>query len=1035
MLEAIRPGESILWDCIWQSTVFLGVGLGSSVTLARRPARAHRFLVLAMLAALAAPILAQGARLCGWGLLTRSAESPATRIAAGARTPFVAKDLPVITRASLPLPALADSTSDKGISEARLAGQRLAVTGDSAYRPVKSVEWHALAFSGWLVLSGLAGVRLVTSLFVGLKLVRRARHLNDKTLTDAAAVAGARLGMKVTPELRVSPQMRCPSIWCWSRRPVIVLPEDAAAATSIAWAGVFCHELAHWLRGDHWSSLLGEVLVCALPWHPLAWWTRHRSGQLSELACDDCVLASGLAATEYAESLLGLVPQRRGSMALAAVSSGRGLFGRVRHILDERRSSPVVGIRWTCASVAAMVVAVSAVALAQTRPTDQRQQAQSKDDRRAVSTPQPLSASAKETATKRTVGGTVLGPDDKPIVGAAVFWLSFPKATLQPLAIPREQKAQPSTSADILGEIRTDANGAFSLTVDFDPDRYNHQDGSNVVLLVTAPGMGMLAHIAKAGSTDEMLRLAPEVLIRGRLFTPSGMPAAGVRVTLKNFFNDEMIEGMGVGMTPTDDLVPRYWPTPRTTDAAGWFTLDGLPPRSCVDLVFWHPDYAVDEVTVDTTTAGVIAGAVKNYLEAFEIAPVKPTFTHTLEPARPVEGRVTDKQTGQPLAGFLIQMTPMRRHGGTAFYARTDTEGRYRVSGQSAETYWTAVYPPEDSVYLAERDRDRNWPAGAKFLEKDFALEKGRIVRGQVIDADTKRPIAGAAVGYKPRGNNPNNREEYNFNNTVLTDTDGRFAITVLPGQGVVSVQTPDETYMRVPSGRRISSQGVASIDVPNDGEAKPVEVAARKGAVVKAKVVDADGKTVPDIAASCEGIAPMVLIDAWEPSAKGIFRLPGADPARTYRVFFIQSERQLGAVVDLKPESDSKEPVEVVLQPTAKVHGKVINASGSAAEAAQVQPMIAMGRPTKGEMTRSEIVGETEIYANLMGQKAMLPYLTKILEPKPKGEFVIDTLVPGVRFYIEAGAGRREAFVSVPPLKPGEDRDLGTVILKERKP
>jgi hypothetical protein len=69
------------------------------------------------------------------------------------------------------------------------------------------------------------------------------------------------------------------------------------------------------------------------------------------------------------------------------------------------------------------------------------------------------------------------------------------------------------------------------------------------------------------------------------------------------------------------------------------------------------------------------------------------------------------------------------------------------------------------------------------------------------------------------------------------------------------------------------------------------------------------------------------------------------------------------------------------------------------------------------------------------MGQKAMLPYWMKVLQPKPKGEFVIDTLVPGVHFYITAGAGRREAFVTVKPLNPGEDRDLGTITLKERTP
>jgi hypothetical protein len=46
----------------------------------------------------------------------------------------------------------------------------------------------------------------------------------------------------------------------------------------------------------------------------------------------------------------------------------------------------------------------------------------------------------------------------------------------------------------------------------------------------------------------------------------------------------------------------------------------------------------------------------------------------------------------------------------------------------------------------------------------------------------------------------------------------------------------------------------------------------------------------------------------------------------------------------------------------------------------------------------------------------------------------VIDTLLPGVRFYIQAASGDgRSAGVPVSPLKPGEDRDLGTITLKER--
>ena len=107
-----------------------------------------------------------------------------------------------------------------------------------------------------------------------------------------------------------------------------------------------------------------------MPWHPLAWLARHRLNQLSELACDDWALAAGVAAEDYAESLLGLVPQRRPALALSAVSSRNGLIGRIRHILDERRIVPAVGRRWAFASAAVVALAASAVALAQAPPGD-----------------------------------------------------------------------------------------------------------------------------------------------------------------------------------------------------------------------------------------------------------------------------------------------------------------------------------------------------------------------------------------------------------------------------------------------------------------------------------------------------------------------------------------------------------------------------------------------------------------------------------------------------------------------------------------
>ena len=1039
------PSGSGVVGVLWQTGLFLIVGLAASLALRRHPARAHRVLFLAVLGALIAPLGSQLAHRQGWGLwATASGETPPS--------PASPPVEPSPAVASSPGSRRADVKSAAGsmpaAPERSSPGARLAIEGWTGARDWSSVPVRMrpllpdLALGAWSVLSGLCLVRLVVSMILGYRVVGRARPLASGALARAAESAAMRLGLPAPPELRASAGAACPAIWCWGRRPIILMPEDAAGAAAVDWIGVFCHELAHWVRRDHWSGLLAEVLTCLLPWQPLAWWARQRLGQLSELACDDWALSTGLEATDYAESLLGLVPQRRGALALAAVTSRRGLIGRVRHILDEPRSSPVVSTRWTILSVAGVVTAASVLALAQTRPAGTKDpEIRSKPDAGAPPTSGSEPTDPKGTALRRTIRGTVLGPDGQPVAGATVLWIAHRRPTLPDVAMPKDHQARRSTRTDVLGETRTDAKGAFALAADFPPDRYVHQEGFEGNFLVKAPGLGMVAPFLKSGATEVTLRMAPEVVIRGRLLTPSGLPATDVRVTLRDFFNDEMTDGMGVDATWADVETPAYWPKPRTTGADGRFTLEGMPEGTYAVIELRHPDYAADELTVNTGVRGGIKAVLNAWVKAFEIAPVQPTFTHALEPARPVQGRVTDKATGQPLAGILVQMSAMRRHGGTPLYTRTDADGRYHISGHSADSYWTTVYPPADSAYLAIQDHRQGWPVGAKFLETNFALDKGRIVRGSVIDADGRRPIAGASVVYQPRRGNPNNRREYHLDNKVLTGADGRFAITTLPGQGLVAVETPDQTYLHVPlnGGYRVAllcPQGLAAIDVPQEGEPKPVEIAVRKGVPLEATVLGPDGKAVSQVVCSCEGI-DVREIHAWNHGAEvvteGRFHLLGADPSRTYRVFFLQPDRKLGAVVDLKPDPRATRPVEVRLQPMATVRGRLINAGGSAEPGAQVYPAL-VPREKVGEMSRAEILHDATPYFELLGERAMLTYWLKI-HPNPQGEFVLDTLVPGAQLSIVAGSGQREARVPVTPLKPGEDRDLGTITLEERRP
>ena len=72
-----QSGNALFVDVLWQSGLFLMVGLAASRAMRRRPARAHRVLLLAILGALIAPMGSQLVHSQGWGLWgTASAGAP-----------------------------------------------------------------------------------------------------------------------------------------------------------------------------------------------------------------------------------------------------------------------------------------------------------------------------------------------------------------------------------------------------------------------------------------------------------------------------------------------------------------------------------------------------------------------------------------------------------------------------------------------------------------------------------------------------------------------------------------------------------------------------------------------------------------------------------------------------------------------------------------------------------------------------------------------------------------------------------------------
>ena len=143
-------------------------------------------------------------------------------------------------------------------------------------------------------------------------------------------------------------------------RPVILLPTEAAEWPPERLRAVLLHELAHIARHDCWTLAMGELAVALYWFHPLAWWAASRMRRERERACDDRVLAAGVAASGYATDLLEIARGRLDTALPApAMARASNLEARLRAILDPniRRRAVRTRVAGAVAAAALLVLA------------------------------------------------------------------------------------------------------------------------------------------------------------------------------------------------------------------------------------------------------------------------------------------------------------------------------------------------------------------------------------------------------------------------------------------------------------------------------------------------------------------------------------------------------------------------------------------------------------------------------------------------------------------------------------------------------
>jgi RNA polymerase sigma factor (sigma-70 family) len=637
--------------------------------------------------------------------------------------------------------------------------------------------------------------------------------------------------------------------------------------------------------------------------------------------------------------------------------------------------------------------------------------------------------------TEHAVRGTVRDAAGKPVAGASVYWVGPLRMAMPGYLMPRGQERY--RDSQLLGRTKSDGEGKFALHAAFDPNRYYLTE-----LVGRAPrtGFGGTLYHAERRIT---LTLHPEVKIEGRLLTLTGTPVkgAGVRLTdLLSFKQWLPLEGWSLGPTLQEgDRTLRVpdWPDATVSDGQGRFTLGGLARGSQATVEITHPDFARESVTV---TAGT---GLLDLVPGSGPKAVRPKFTRVLEPGRVLHGVVTDKETGGPVTDVLVRVGA----GQTTGTALTDARGRFRVEGLSASqdrNYSVELFPASASGYIALGEPRRPWPAGQKILEKDFALARGQVVRGRVTDAETHRPLAGVSVVYEPARGNPHNRGGFTFHSPVLSDSQGRFALTGLTGEGFLVAHAPSRDYVRValpPKAVRDLEEtfvhGYARVEVA-EGNAAPVQIALRRGVTITAQAVGPDGKPAAWVNYMCREAGVWTHEVMNEPMVlnKGLIRLDGCDPRRSHRVYVLQPTTHLGAVADLRYDPRATGPRPVRLERTGSVHGRVVDLDGSAVRGAQVLPWLLLAAPT-GKLTadefyRLQVSGGVAFYWPLDGPFGAMAQLN--VRTTDRGEFRLDNLLPSVRLYIGGAAGGRRTDYRIVALKPGEDRDLGQLALEKKR-
>jgi len=269
--------NSILLNALVATALAVAVwATGAIPTMRRRPGLRHGLWIVVLLK-LVTPPLFELPILPGW---------------------FVANPAPMLHPKAIPLDSL-PAVSSVPAGDLRPELQSLAAS------KAAGSDWLSIA----ALVSGLGTLTVLTFATGQIWRLRRALRggaTNDERLSRIGGVMARRMGLPLVPTVCVVAANVSPLMWVRRSGPLIVMPRRLAAQLTDEQLGyVISHEIAHYLRQDHWTNVLSLMVAAACWWNPIAWWARRELRMAQEACCDALVISRAIASRRrYAETLL-----------------------------------------------------------------------------------------------------------------------------------------------------------------------------------------------------------------------------------------------------------------------------------------------------------------------------------------------------------------------------------------------------------------------------------------------------------------------------------------------------------------------------------------------------------------------------------------------------------------------------------------------------------------------------------------------------------------------------------------------------------